>query len=70
MSNHYVQFSDTVHHEMSIRELAEAMTEGQMVHMANHLWKHYGVGAQKLLGVNGRHVTVDDKEYILIPVEG
>ena len=49
MSNNYVQFSDTVHHEISIQELAEAMTEGQQIHMANHLYKHYGVGPQKLV---------------------
>ncbi len=47
--NTHVQFEDWVHHEMSITELAEAMTEGQMIHMANHLWKHYKVGAQKLV---------------------
>ena len=49
MTNTHVQFQDWVHHEMSIKELAEAMTEGQMVHMANHLYKHYGVAPQKLM---------------------
>ena len=47
--NTHVQFADWVHHEISIREIAEQMTEGQQLHMANHLWKHYGVGAQLLM---------------------
>jgi hypothetical protein len=47
-SNTHVQFEDVVHHEMSIGELAESMTKGQMQHMANHLWRHYAVGPQKL----------------------
>ena len=48
MTNRYVQFVDEVHHEISIDELCGAMTEGQRQHMANHLWLHYTVGAQKL----------------------
>ena len=52
MSIHtHVQFVDEVHHEISIKDLAKSMTEGQMIHMANHLYKHYGVAAQKLLAV-------------------
>ena len=47
--NTHVQFEDWVSHEMSIGELAEAMTKGQMQHMANHLYKHYSVAPQKLL---------------------
>ena len=54
----HVQFQDVVHHEMSIQELAEAMTEGQMVHMANHLYKHYAIGAQKLL----KKIPTEDDE--------
>ena len=57
-------------YEITIDEIAAAMTTGQKVHMANHLWKHYEVAAQKVLAPKGRHVEVDGKEYILIPVEG
>ena len=60
----HVQFKDVVHHEMSIQELAEAMTGGQMVHMANHLYKHYGVGAQKLL--NKIPTEDDERAYKMI----
>ena len=60
----HVQFQDVVHHEMSIQELAEAMTGGQMVHMANHLYKHYGVGAQKLL--NKIPTEDDERAYKMI----
>ena len=63
-SNTHVNFQDVVHHEMSIQELAEAMTEGQMVHMANHLYKHYGVGAQKLL--NKIPTEDDERAYKMI----
>ena len=57
-TNTHVQFENWVSHELPIAELAEAMTEGQMVHMANHLYRHYGVGAQKLL----KKIPTEDDE--------
>ena len=63
--NTHVQFEDWVHHEISITELAEAMTDGQMIHMANHLWKHYKIGAQRILPKEGRTITIDGIDYKL-----
>ncbi len=34
---------------LELSELVANMTQGQKVHMANHLWKHHQIGPQKLL---------------------
>ena len=73
-SKDYVQFEDTVHHEISIADLALAMTEGQQIHMANHLYKYFGVGAQKLVAQTmddspDKHIVLNGYVYTLIGAE-
>ena len=63
--NTHVQFEDWVSHEMSITELCEAMTDGQMIHMANHLWKHYKIGAHKLVKAPDEFMVINGFVYRL-----
>ena len=48
MSDNYLKL-ELGEYEISLAEIAGKMSMGQRVHMANHLWKHYEVGAQKLI---------------------
>ena len=71
----YVRFTDEVSHEISIAELAATMTEGQKVHMANHLWKHYEIGPQKLVAQTldpepDKHIVLNGYVYTIIGAEG
>lgn len=50
----------------SVADIAYQMTAGERVHMANHLYKHYGIGPQKLKHPQGKHINVDGVDYILV----
>ena len=50
--------------------LIASFTLGEMQHLVNAIYKYHGIAPQKLVNPNGRHVQVDGKEYILVPVEG
>lgn len=60
--DNYIQFQDTVHHEVSVKELAEQMSPGQMQHMANHMYKHYDVAPQKLR----KHLEDATRENVIL----
>ena len=48
MSNKFVALCEGTY-ETTIGAICGSLTEGQLIHMANHLWKHYEVGATALL---------------------
>jgi hypothetical protein len=56
---------DSIMFQLSVDDAYVWMSEGQRQHMANKLNKH-GYRPQN---INGHHVEVDGKEYILVPVE-
>jgi hypothetical protein len=50
----------------TVADLAYQMTEGERIHMANHLYRHYGIGPQKLKNPQGKHINVNGVDYILV----
>lgn len=59
----------TVFTQVDTERLTQSFTTGEMQHLVNAIYKYHGIAAQKLGRPKGRHVKMDGKEYILVPVE-